>query len=647
VLLPGELIVEPTISTRLLARARCRHVRRSRRAPKKPPDPLGVNTWVEPERRWREDGYAEIRDYATIGDGRAVALVARDGAIDWLCMPDIDSPSVFAALLDAERGGSFELRPSERYHVERRYRPGTNVLETTFHTDGGMARVVDVMTVGGSGLTPFRELARRVEGLAGQVSLTWRIEPRFGYAGGETRIERRFGIPIATSGASALAAQCWNADEWTTDAGAIGGRIEVRRGESALIALSLSDKEPLVFSSREQVETRIDATAQAWAQWSAGRRYSGPWRDAVIRSALALKLLVYAPSGAPAAAATTSLPEDVGGERNWDYRFSWVRDSAFTMSAFLGLGCAEDARAYFWWLMQASQLTHPRLRVLYRLDGGARAPERTLALRGYRASRPVRIGNAAAAQLQLDTYGELLQTAWMYAITGHKIEADIARRLAEIADLVCLIWRQPDAGIWEVRSQPEHFTQSKMMCWIALDRACNLAERGLIPAGRVRRWRREAQSIRDFVETRCFSQEKRSYVRHAGSAELDASLLLGLLGGYGDATADRWTGTIEAVRRELGNGSFVRRYTGDDGLDGSEGAFLACSFWLAEALARCGLVESAVGLMDQLVGLANDVGLYAEEIAPTTSAFLGNFPQGLTHLALINAALAIAEAVTW
>jgi GH15 family glucan-1,4-alpha-glucosidase len=190
-----------------------------------------VNTWVEPERRWREDGYAEIRDYATIGDGRAVALVARDGAIDWLCMPDIDSPSVFAALLDAERGGSFELRPSERYHVERRYRPGTNVLETTFHTDGGMARVVDVMTVGGTGLTPFRELARRVEGLAGHVSLTWRIEPRFGYAGGETRIERRFGIPIATSGASALAAQCWNADEWTTDAGAIGGRIEVRRGE--------------------------------------------------------------------------------------------------------------------------------------------------------------------------------------------------------------------------------------------------------------------------------------------------------------------------------------------------------------------------------------------------------------------------------
>jgi GH15 family glucan-1,4-alpha-glucosidase len=220
--------------------------------------------------------------------------------------------------------------------------------------------------------------------------------------------------------------------------------------------LSSANREPLVFSSREQVETRIDATARAWGDWSAGGGYCGPWRDAVIRSALALKLLVHAPSGAAAAAATCSLPEEVGGERNWDYRFSWVRDSAFTMGAFLGLGCAADARAYFWWLMQASQLTHPRLRVLYRLDGGAHAPERELLLHGYRASRPVRIGNAAAAQLQLDTYGELLQTAWLYAAGGHRIDGDIARRLAETADLVCRIWRQPDAGIWEVRSPPEH-----------------------------------------------------------------------------------------------------------------------------------------------------------------------------------------------
>jgi GH15 family glucan-1,4-alpha-glucosidase len=409
--------------------------------------------------------------------------------------------------------------------------------------------------------------------------------------------------------------------------------------------LSSGNSEPLVFSSREQVETRIDATARAWADWSAGRGYSGPWGDAVIRSALALKLLVHAPSGAAAAAATSSLPEEVGGERNWDYRFSWVRDSAFTMGAFLGLGCAADARAYFWWLMQASQLTHPQLRVLYRLDGGARAPERTLPLHGYRASRPVRIGNAAAAQLQLDTYGELLQTAWLYAAAGHRLDGDIGRRLAETADLVCRFWRQPDAGIWEVRSPPDHFTQSKMMCWVALDRARALAERGLIPDRHAHHWLREADSIRDFIETRCFSREKRSYIRRAGSGELDASVLLGVLASYGDPKTERWAGTIEAVRRELGNGPFVLRYSGADGLEGSEGAFLACSFWLVEALARCGQVDDAVELMDRLVGLANDVGLYAEEIEPATGAFLGNLPQGLTHLALINAALSVAEAI--
>jgi GH15 family glucan-1,4-alpha-glucosidase len=600
---------------------------------------------TKPARGARDSGYVAIRDYAAIGDGRAVALVARDGAIDWLCTPDLDSPSVFGALLDAERGGSFELHPNVPYRVERRYRRDTNVLETTFHTEGGAVRVVDAMTLAGPGLGPFRELARRVEGLAGEVSLSWRVEPRFGYAAAPTRVERRLGIPVATSGASALAVQCWEAPEAATDEGAIGGSVEVRAGESALIALSIAHQEPLVFSSREQVEARIDATARAWVDWSAGRDYDGPWRDAVIRSALALKLLVHAPSGAVAAAATTSLPEDLGGERNWDYRFCWVRDSAFTLRAFLGLGCAADARAYFWWLMQASQLTHPRLRVLYRLDGGADAPERTLPLNGYRGSRPVRVGNAAADQLQLDTYGELLQTAWLYAISGHRIDADIARRLAEMADLVCLLSRQPDAGIWEVRSQPKHFTQSKMMCWVALDRAHDLARRGLIPDRHAERWLREARSIRDFVETHCFSEEKRSYVRHPDSDELDASLLLAVLLAYGDPSSDRWAGTIEAVRRELGDGPFVRRYTGEDGLRGSEGAFLTCSFWLAEALARSGRVEEAVPLMDQLVGLANDVGLYAEEIEPASGAFLGNFQQGLSHLALISAALAVAEAV--
>jgi GH15 family glucan-1,4-alpha-glucosidase len=281
--------------------------------------------------------------------------------------------------------------------------------------------------------------------------------------------------------------------------------------------------------------------------------------------------------------------------------------------------------------------------VLYRLDGGARALERTLPLDGYRGSRPVRVGNAAAEQLQLDTYGELLQTAWLYANTGHRIDADIGRRLAEVADHVCRIWREPDAGIWEVRSEPTHFTQSKMMCWIALARAGELARGGVVPDRHARRWDTEARAIRAFIEARCFSPEHRSYVRWAGSDELDASVLLGLLFGYGDAKGERWAGTVDAVQRELAHGPLLRRYTGDDGLTGSEGAFVTCSFWLVESLARTRRVDEAIRLMRELLELANDVGLYAEEIEPATGAFLGNMPQGLSHLGLISAALAIAE----
>jgi GH15 family glucan-1,4-alpha-glucosidase len=591
----------------------------------------------------RVGGYAPISSYAAIGDGRTVALIAGDGSIDWLPLPDLDSPSVLAAVLDGERGGRFALAPEPPFAVERRYLPGTNVLETTFSTDRGRVRVSDAMALPGGGLGPLREISRRVEGLEGRVPMSWSVEPRFGYAGASTRLGWRAGTPVATAGGDALAVCSFEAGASEVGDGAIRGRFEAREGTRALIAVCATHGEPLVIPNRSELESRLDATAATWRRWSDDLSYQGPWRDAVIRSALALKLLVHAPSGALAAAATTSLPEEIGGERNWDYRFSWVRDSAFTLAALLGLGCAPEARAYFWWLMHASQLTHPHLRVLYRLNGGARAPERALQLDGYRGSRPVRTGNAAASQRQLDTYGELLQAAWLYATSGHAIDADIARRLAELADLVCEIWRQPDAGIWEVRSEQRHFTQSKMMCWIALDRARELAGRGLIPNRHAGRWRQEAEAIREFIETRCFSEQRRSYVRSSDSDELDASLLLGVLFSYGDAKVDRWVGTIDAVSRELARGPFVRRYTGADGLAGSEGAFLACSFWLAEALARTGRVEDAIRLMDELVGLANDVGLYAEQIEPTTGAFLGNIPQGLSHLALISAALALAE----
>ncbi len=321
-----------------------------------------------------------------------------------------------------------------------------------------------------------------------------------------------------------------------------------------------------------------------------------------------------------------------------------MRDSAFTLNAFLGLGCPQEARAFFWWLLHASQLTHPYLQVLYRLDGGAEAPEVELPLAGYRGSLPVRVGNGAAAQLQLDVYGDLLQTAWLYVAHGNRLDRDTGRRLARMADVVCELWRKRDLGIWEVRSAPVHFTQSKIMCWVALDRACRLADMGEIGNNRVARWRAEAGAIREFVERHCWSERMGSYVRYAGSEELDASLLFAILMGFADPDGRRAHGTIDAIRRELGRGPFLYRYTGEDGLTGAEGAFLACSFWLVSALARVGREDEAAELMQDLLALANDVGLYAEEIAPESGAFLGNFPQGLVHLGLIDAAVELARA---
>jgi GH15 family glucan-1,4-alpha-glucosidase len=592
----------------------------------------------------RVDGYAPLRDYAAIGDGRTVALVARDGSIDWLPLPDLDSASVFAAVLDEARGGRFRLEPELPYRVERRYLPGTNVLETTFATADGVVRVTDALTLpGGGGLDPVRELQRRVEGLSGRVPLRWRVEPRFGYAAAAARFARRIGYPVVTTGDDALALCAFDAGDAEADAEGWSGRFEGSEGSSSLLALSFAHREPLVFPSRRELDDRFEQTTAFWRRWSDERTYAGPWRDAVIRSALALKLLVFAPTGAVAAAATTSLPEQIGGQRNWDYRYSWIRDSAFTIDAFLQLGCPDEAQAYFWWLMHATHLTAPRLRPLYRLDGGTRTREHALPLAGYRGSRPVNVGNAAADQLQLDTYGQLIQTAWLYAQDGNRIDRDIGRWLAELADFVCEAWRTPDAGIWEVRSTPRHFTQSKMMCAVALERAAELAGQNAIPARHAERWRSEAAAVREFVDAHCWSEERRSYVRFAGGDELDASLLLALLHRYARPADERLRGTLDAIMRELADGPFVRRYTGEDGVPGSEGAFIACSFWLVEALAHVGRRNEASELMAQLVVLANDVGLFSEEIDPVTGEFLGNMPQGLSHLALIGAAVELAE----
>jgi GH15 family glucan-1,4-alpha-glucosidase len=594
----------------------------------------------------RIDGYAGIEDYALIGDGRAAALVARDGSIDWMCLPNLDSPSVFAALLDVN-GGAFVVQPDVPFESWRRYLPDTNILETTFRTDAGVVRLIDAMTLPDGRLAPMRELVRSIEAVSGRVPMRWRFAPRFDYGSSAPRFETRAGVPVAVYRNEALALRQWDAGTPAYRDGGIEGRFECGDGARSMFALATAYGEPLVLPSRADAEDRLQRTARFWQTWAGGLQYGGPWADAVRRSALVLKLLIFAPSGAAAAAPTTSLPEDIGGERNWDYRFCWIRDSNFMIDALIRLGCSDEARSLFWWFMQATAITEPRLHVLYRLDGGVGFGEQTLPLAGYRGSHPVRLGNSAVDQTQLDIYGALFETAWLFSEGHHAIDTDTGVVLGRIADHVCDIWRRPDFGIWEVRNGPFQFTHSKVMCWLALDRAARLAARGELPRRHVSRWLQDADAIRAFVETHCWSDALQSYTRAAlgdGPPQLDASLLMLPIVGYGDPRGPRITGTIDAVVRLLRHGDFVYRYLAADGLSGQEGTFLNCSFWLASALARNGRVREASDLMGVLIGRANDVGLFAEEIDPHSGAFLGNFPQALVHLALVNAAVAIRDA---
>ena len=593
----------------------------------------------------RVDGYAPIREYALVGDGRTSALIASDGSVDWLCLPNVDSPSVFARILDAERGGSFRLEPTAPFEAERRYLERSNVLETTFATAEGSVRVTDAMTLSDSSrLSPLRELVRKVDALAGIVPLRWAFEPRFDYGRAQTRIERRAGRWFAHAGSSALVLSLCDVGEGELHDGAITGELSLAPGESGLFSLAATDKEPAVMPGREDSEARLERTKRFWLEWSDRTSYEGAWPDAVTRSVLALKLLTFAPSGAIVAAPTTSLPEWIGGGRNWDYRFTWLRDASWSLDAMVRLGYHDEAHAFFWWLMHASRLTQPRLQILYRIDGSIHTEERELShLAGYRGSRPVRIGNGAREQVQLDVYGAVLEAIWLYGKAVGRLDGDTGREVGRIADFVAEHWSDPDNGIWEVRDERTHYIQSKGLCWVALDRACKLAEEGLIP-DRGRRWRGAADELKAWVDEHGWDDRLQSYVRAPDLRELDASLLTLAVLGYDRDRSPRIEATVAAVERELRVGPYVYRYRGDDGLKGEEGAFLTCSFWLVDAYARCGRLDDANALMEELLGLANDVGLYSEEISPRTGEFLGNFPQGLTHLALISAAVTIADA---
>jgi GH15 family glucan-1,4-alpha-glucosidase len=587
----------------------------------------------------RIDGYAAIRDYAVIGNKRTAALVARDGSIDWLCLPDVAGPSVFGALLDAHDGGSFALRPATPFTATRQYIDDTNVLATTFETADGTVTVTDGMTRPIAHGLVWNQVVRRIDS-TGPVAMQWQVAPRFDYGAVAVEPGRRIGAPVFVHGEHVLAVEAHGVGTPEAAGAAVRGAFTTTPGETAVLALSAFHAEPITLSGPERLLQRLDATIERWRRWMAECAYAGPWEAAVRRSALALDLLVDDQSGAIAAAVTMGLPERIGGSRNYDYRYGWLRDTNLTLGAMQRLGFRDQVHMSLAWMFRSLLRTRPRLRVMYRLDGDPRVPERELPLPGYRGSRPVTLGNSAQDQVQLGNFGDVFDMAHAYAQDGAALQPQAERELADAADYLCRIWRHTDASIWEL-SDRRHYTQGKLAAWLALTHAADLADEGQLPADRAAAWRQEAAAVERYVHEHCWSDRLQSYSRARDSDELDAAVLLATRGSFLENEQDRLDSTVAAIRTHLGaGGPLVYRFTGADEF---EGAFVACSFWVVEALVRAGRVDEAADAMDQLVALANDVGLYSEEIDPTSGAFLGNLPQALSHLALVNAAAALSS----
>jgi GH15 family glucan-1,4-alpha-glucosidase len=596
--------------------------------------------------------YPPIDDYALIGDCRSAGLVSRDGSLDWLCLPRFDSPSIFAAVLDVEKGGRFLVRPLGEFRTERRYLANTNVLETVFRTPTGACVLRDLMSVSSeedkrAHLTPEHEVLRELEGLEGEVEVEILYAPRPDYGRVCPLLEERgaLGLRCEIDGTS-LTLRSEMPLELTDGDRSASGFARIRSGERKYLSLTYSMEAPAVVTLLGEIARgRIERTVRWWQEWANRCTYEGPYRDAVVRSALALKLMTYAPSGALVAAPTTSLPEAIGGVRNWDYRYCWLRDASFTLRALFTLGYREEAEAYIGWLLHATRLTWPELHVLYDVFGEAKLPERELPhLEGYAASRPVRIGNDAQGQLQLDVYGEVINGAARFLDRGGRVDRDTNRMLDGLGRTVCKRWREPDEGIWEGRSGRFHNTHSKVLCWVAIDRLIEMHEAGKLDVS-VDLFRKERDEIRKEIETHGYNERIGSYTRTFDGEEMDASLLTLPLYDYIEGTNSRMRSTCARIHEKLATGELVHRYeTGtDDGLPPGEGAFGLCSFWAVECVARGGNVEGATRTFEQLLAYANDVGLFAEEIDPDTGAALGNFPQAFTHIGLINAALTLGE----
>lgn len=590
--------------------------------------------------------YKPLEAYGLIGDCRSVALIGDDGSVDWACFPDFDSPSTFAAILDPEKGGRFAVWPREPFRARQAYESGTNILVTHFVTARGTVRVRDFMPILQERHYPSSEIHRQIEGVSGRVPMRLVFEPRFDYGA-----EKPYFEPFEHGVLARYDHPGWRAERalslacpFTLSVDAAGARagFEVSAGERIWIVADYDSHQPHPVRAYGS-ERRLNLTRSYWRRWVANLAYQGNYREPVERSLLALKLLNSTASGAFIAAPTTSLPEWPGGGRNWDYRFAWVRDSAFMMHALFNAGYVWEGTAYFDWMLESCLRDEDGLKIMYSVHGEAKLPETELALRGYRDSRPVRIGNAAADQFQLDIYGSLVEAAVHYERAGGVLTMVEMERLTGIIEYVRANWREPDDGIWEARGERQHYTYSKVWAWVALDRGWRAAKRqGLNVSWRA--WRDDADEIRREVLQKAWNRQLGAFTQFYGGDILDSAVLCMPIVGIIDANDPRFRSTREVVCRKLAAGPYplLYRYNPDiakDGVGGPEGAFLMPSFWLVEDLELAGLHKEAVATLERLLRVASPLGLYSEEIHPENRQLLGNFPQGFSHLGLVNAAL--------
>ena len=597
-----------------------------------------------------DQGAPSIGDYALIGDCRTAALVSSAGSVDWWCLPRFDSGSAFGRLLDADNGGYCALAPTEGApSTGRCYRAATLVLETAFRGPDGSGRVIDFMVMPEDPNVAGRpRMVRIVEGIQGEIEFALRVAPRFDY--GEVRpwMTRHDDHTYASIGGDdALIVWC-ETELIETAAHELGATMAVTAGERARVLLTYcrpeSVRQELGNLTAADLDAELERTESWWRDWSTTVTADDPDEPGIRRSAIVLKALTYAPTGAIVAAPTTSLPEVSGGDRNWDYRYAWVRDSSFSSRSFADIGCDAESDAFRAFIMRSAAGHAEDLQVLYGVGGERRVgPQPNLRLSGYRGSAPVRLGNAAARQIQLDAYGELVNLSWRWHRRGHSPDDDDWRFLVSLIDEAARRWSEPDCGIWEWSGEPQHFVQSKVLCWSAVDRGLRLAEECMRKAP-TRRWRGVRNEIRDAIEQHGVDRERGIFVQTFDGADLDAALLLLPTVEFVDWREDRMVRTVAAIRSELDAGDgLLYRYRCDDGLQGEEGAFLPCSFWLVECLARGGELDDARAIFHRVSALANDLGLFSEEVEPAGGELLGNYPQGLTHLAHIQAAIALSD----